>query len=147
MYRARIAAALSLLGGVVLATSCADRTVGPDEMIAPFAISESQRANLAAALRFAMREDALSPLADRDAAARISIAAAELAQRVDANDRRGALQAIHAVRSDLRSSREGAGSDAAALLVIEALSLALDHAEMLAAIVPADVYVSDEESD
>ena len=143
MHRTRIGAAISLVWSLLLAASCADRPTGPGEEIEPFAISDAQRANLAAALRFATRDEGLSELANRAAAARISMAAAELNGRVHANDRGGAQRAISRMRSELRSYRERDELDAGALLMIEALSLALDHAEMLAAVVPAEVYVAD----
>ena len=146
MYRIKVAA-LALIGGAVLATSCADRAVAPGEMLAPFAISDAQRADLAATLRFAMRDEALSALADRNAVTRISMVAAELTGRVHANDRVGTLRAIRVVRSELQAYRERASSDASALLTIATLSLALDHAELLAAVVPATLYVESNDLD
>ena len=147
MHRTRLDVALCIAGGLLLAVSCADQTVGPGDVAVPFAISDAQRASLAATIRFAMRDEALSALADREAAARISIAAADLSRRVDANDRPGALAEVHVVQSELRSYRERAGSDATELLALAALSLALDHAEMLAAIVPPALYSADEDFD
>ena len=146
MYRIKITA-LSIVS-CVLTTSCADKTVGPDaELVVPFAISDARRTDLAAALRFAMRDDALSALADRDVAARIAASLADLARRVDANDRSGTLRGIHHVRSELRSYRDRGGDDAGRMLTVVSLSLALDHAEILAAIVPAALYVESDDFD
>lgn len=148
MHRTRIGTAISLVACVLLAASCADKTVGPDaEMIVPFAISDAQRTDLAAALRFAMRDDALSALADHEGAARIAASLADLVRCIDANDRSGTLRRIHAIRSELRSYRDRGGGDAGKVLAVETVSLALDHAEMLAAIAPAALYVEADDFD
>jgi hypothetical protein len=118
--------------------SCADKTVGPEqEIVVPFAISNAQRATLTGALRFAARDAALQAMAESDARAQVVAAFARLAERVDANDRSAARRAIVAARELLRLYGERAGSDLSVLLEVESLSLALDHAELLAADAPA----------
>jgi hypothetical protein len=131
-------AAVSIVGAAWMLAACTDNAVAPEqEPIVPFAISDEQRSALAGALQFAMRDESLGVLADRDAAARIVAALRELADRVARNDRGGAQLAVERARSALRSYREHAASDAAGLLEAEMLSLTLDHVELLAGDAPA----------
>ena len=137
----RLAATASIALGIA---SCADKTVGPEqELVVPFAISNAQRATLTGALRFAARDAALQALAESDARARVVAAFARVAERVEANDRSGARRAILSARDALRSYRELAVSDLSVLLELESMSLALDHAELLAADAPAASYEGD----
>ena len=134
----RLAAAASIALSVA---SCADKTVGPEqEVVVPFAIGSEQRASLTGALRFAARDAALQAFAESDARAQVVAAFARLSERVEANDRSGARRAIVAAREALRLYRERAGSDLSVLLEVESMSLALDHADLLAADAPAASY-------
>lgn len=137
----RLAATASIALGIA---SCADTPVGPEqEVVVPFAISNAQRATLTGALRFAARDAALQALGESEARARVVAAFARVTERVDANDRSGARRAIVAARDALRLYRERAGPDLSALIEVESMSLALDHAELLAGDAPAASYESE----
>ncbi len=141
MRAIRLAAAVSVLGIASLAAACADDALAPDqEVIIPFAIDDAQRTTLAGVLRSAARGESVSALAHRDAQARVVAAFERVSERVAQNDRGGARRAIGAAREALRAYGERAPSDLGALLELEALSLALDHAELLAGDTPASHY-------
>jgi hypothetical protein len=137
------AIAAFVLGGAWLVASCADRIAGPPAP-APFAISEAQRAAVAAALRFAARDAALAALSDRPRADRIHAALVRLEERVATNDRLGALKELVAARATLADYRANAPTDLAGLLEIESMALALSHVELLAAAAPDVSAYADE---
>ena len=139
-----IAAAVSIVAVVSLLGACADETTAPTQVLVPVAISQAQRTELAATVSFAAREESLSALADREAAAAIGAALARLVDRVTRDDRVGAQRAVESARAALREYRARAASDAFGLWAVEAMRLALDHAELLAAAAPATSrYTSD----
>jgi hypothetical protein len=137
MRRTRIATAVSIVG-VASLVGCTDKVTAPQEdVVVPFAISAEQRSELTAALIFATRESSLNLLARSDAAADVTTAFASVAARVTANDRRGAQRAIETARAALRRYREVAASELAESIELEAMALALDHAEQLTGESPA----------
>ena len=141
MRATRLAAAVSVFAVASLGSACGDHPVAPErEVIVPFAIDDAQRTTLTSVLRSATREELLGALADRDARARLVAAFERLTERVANNDRGGAQQAIRAAREALRAYGALAPSDLAALLELGALSLALDHAEMLSGDASASLY-------
>ena len=132
MRATRLAAAVSVFGIASLGSACAD-ALGPErEVIVPFAIDDAQRTTLTSVLRSATRDELLGALVDRDARARLVAAFERLTERVANNDRGGAQRAIRAAREGLHAYGALTPSDLGALLELAALSLALDHAEMLA---------------
>ena len=147
MRRSRIAPVAATLGLAWLAISCADQVLGPpDDSRAPFAIDAARRAELVAAIRFAIPSPSGGMLADPAGAATIAEALDDLADRVAADDRDGARRAIESVRSAVARYRESAPSDAAGALALESISLTLYHVEMLAVDAPAPLYRAHGES-
>ena len=141
MRATRLAAAVSVFAIASLGSACADHALAPErEVFVPFAIDDAQRMTLTSVLRSATRDEALGALVDRDARARLVAAFERLTERVANNDRGGAQRAIPAAREALRAYVALAPSNLGALLELEALSLALDHAEMLAGDAPASLY-------
>ena len=139
MPLANIAAIIAL--GLLVA-ACADRVLGPSRTPpGRFAIGDTQRAELVAAIRFAMGDQSMSGLADRTSATAIAGALDDLANRIERNDRSGAHRSIETVRSALRRYRASAPSDVIGALQLETVSLTLDHVELLAGPVsPASLY-------
>ena len=141
MRATRLAGAISVFAIALLGSACAEHAVAPErEVIVPFAIDDAQRTTLTSVLRSATRDEALGALVDRDARARLVTAFERLTERVANNDQLGAQRAIPAAREALRAYGSLAPSDLGALLELEALSLALDHAEILAGVAPASLY-------
>src|SRR5918999_5931005 len=141
MRATRLAAVVSVIATASLAGACADEALAPvQETIVPFAIDDAQRTTLTSVLRSAANADSPSALADRDARSGVLAAFERLSERVAQNDRGGARRAIGAAREALRAYGERAPSDLGALLELEALSLALDHAELLAGDAPSSHY-------
>jgi hypothetical protein len=105
----------------------------------PLAISDDERTDLQAALRFAAREWSTLALEWstraiewRVRAEAVATAFEGLAARIEANDRRSTKRAIAPARAVLHHCRPLIGADARAMVALEALSLALEHAERLA---------------
>jgi hypothetical protein len=142
MRAIQLATALSALGIAALA-ACADNPVAPErEVIVPFAIDDVQRMTLTSVLRAAAQGALQSASTDDDARARVTREFEQLAERVAQNDRGGARRAIQTARAALREFGDRALSNPGVLLELQALALALDHAEMLAGDAPGSLYVA-----
>ena len=135
MRPARLATLAAVLGAAALIASCAADVLGPGDPRVPFAIASTQRAELAAAIRFAVPA-ASSALPDRTP---LADAFGALADRVAADDRDGAREAIAMARSALTSARAQSPGPAAAI-ELEMMSLTLEHVTLLAADMPAMLY-------
>jgi hypothetical protein len=112
------------------------------ESVSPFAISAEERNELRTALMFATGTRSMRALGRRPSAWYVAVAFETLTARIAANDRLGALRAIGLARSALRRCRERSASGGATAVELEAMSLALDHAERLALEAPPDERVS-----
>jgi hypothetical protein len=105
----------------------------------PLAMSDDERTDLQAALRFAAHEWSTRALESstralewRVRAEAVAAAFEALAARIEANDRRSTERAIAPARAVLHHCRPLIRADARAMVALEALSLALEHAERLA---------------
>ena len=142
MRTTRLALAVSMLGITALA-ACADDALAPEQqVIVPFAIDDAQRATLTSVLRAAARGELQSAFTDGDARARVLAEFERLSERVAQNDRDGARRAIQTARAALHAFGERTPPDPGVLLELEALTLALDHTEMLAGDAPGSPYVA-----
>jgi hypothetical protein len=104
-----------------------------EETAPTLGMGTEQRGQLGAALLFA-REQAMHALARHVVDREIGAAFATLAERVEADDRRGVEGAIDAARAAIRRYRQSADGDieGATGPDLEALTLMLDNAEALA---------------
>jgi hypothetical protein len=125
-----LASALASAGAVGIG-GCTDAPTqpgGPDDGPVRFVVSAEDRRLLGAALAFAT-DHSMRALERRAAAERVTAAFESLAARVEADDRRGAERAIGAVRKAISDYRDLVGpDDSGAVLHLDAMTLALDHA-------------------
>ena len=139
-------AAIAALG--LLVAACADRVLGPSRTPpGRFTIDATQRSELVAAIRFAMGDRSMSALADRSSVAPIADALDDLAIQIERNDRSGAHRSIDAARLAVHRYRETSPSDVMGALLLETVSLTLDHVTLLAGPVGSgSLYRADEGS-
>lgn len=97
----------------------------------PLGLSEEERASIGAAVSFAGAHS-VKALQQRNEAARVAAAFAELARRVEAGDRAGTHRAISATSAAVKRYRDIA-KDAAAAADLEAMDLTLERAASLSA--------------
>jgi hypothetical protein len=101
------------------------------ELVVPFDITAAERVELHAAI-LSVTDEWWVQTPVRFESADVAAAFDTLSARIAANDRLGAERAIWAARSAVRRYREVEWGDAAPTVELEAMSLALEHAERLA---------------
>ena len=127
--RRLLLSALSTGAAVWLAAACADRVAGVDDGLVPLEMSAEQRRALASGLLFAARGE--GGCAERAGTMSLTDALDRLVERIHQNDAEGARAALADARAALEEQRVAAGEDPIALMEVERMALALEHAARL----------------